>query len=172
MNIDCFGIPSFCEKDLKNILHSADFEKIFSVLCKDSEEIQKFNQAANILNKPNLSIYEKPNISVQEFDDIIQSNWMMPKEFYNINVKEYLLNKTTTDIEKLRVLDEYKEYESRNLIDLLKYLIFLIDFMRKENIIWGVGRGSSVSSYILYLIGVHRINSIKYELDYKEFFGN
>ena len=44
--------------------------------------------------------------------------------------------------------------------------------MREKNIIWGVGRGSSVSSYILYLIGVHRINSIKYELDYKEFFGN
>ena len=33
----------------------------------------------------------------------------------------------------------------------------------------GVGRGSSVASYILYLIGVHRIDSIKYNLDWKEF---
>jgi DNA polymerase III alpha subunit len=41
--------------------------------------------------------------------------------------------------------------------------------MRKYDIIWGVGRGSSVASYVLYIIGIHRINSIQYDLDYKEF---
>jgi DNA polymerase III alpha subunit len=35
--------------------------------------------------------------------------------------------------------------------------------------VWGVGRGSSVASYVLFLIGVHRIDSMKYNLDYKEF---
>jgi DNA polymerase III alpha subunit len=41
--------------------------------------------------------------------------------------------------------------------------------MRENDIVWGVGRGSSVASYTLYLIGVHKIDSIKYELDINEF---
>ena len=55
------------------------------------------------------------------------------------------------------------------MINLLYYLKYLIDTMRKNNIIWGVGRGSSVSSYVLYLLGVHKVNSLKYHLDIKEF---
>jgi len=53
--------------------------------------------------------------------------------------------------------------------NLLRYMIYLVDFMRENNIVWGVGRGSSVASYVLYLIGVHRINSIQYGLDWHEF---
>jgi DNA polymerase III alpha subunit len=52
---------------------------------------------------------------------------------------------------------------------LLFYLKYLVDAMRENKIVWGVGRGSSVASYVLYLIGVHRIDSIKYDLDIKEF---
>ena len=55
------------------------------------------------------------------------------------------------------------------MIDLLCYLKYLVDTMREHNIVWGVGRGSSVASYCLYLLGVHKIDSIKYELDIREF---
>jgi len=46
---------------------------------------------------------------------------------------------------------------------------YLVDLMRENNIVWGVGRGSSVSSFVLFLIGIHRINSIYYDLDVEEF---
>jgi DNA polymerase III alpha subunit len=36
-------------------------------------------------------------------------------------------------------------------------------------VLWGVGRGSSVASYCLYILGVHKVDSIKYELDIHEF---
>jgi DNA polymerase III alpha subunit len=55
------------------------------------------------------------------------------------------------------------------MFDLLFYLKYLVDTMRENKIVWGVGRGSSVASYVLYLIGVHKIDSIKYELDINEF---
>ena len=41
--------------------------------------------------------------------------------------------------------------------------------MQENNLIWGVGRGSSVASYVLYKLGVHRIDSIFYDLDPGEF---
>ena len=52
---------------------------------------------------------------------------------------------------------------------LLKYLKYLVDTMRNNNIVWGVGRGSSVASFVLFLIGVHKINSLYYDLPIEEF---
>ena len=75
-------------------------------------------------------------------------------------------------IVKLRydlIAEELEEFKKRDMLDLLKYMIYLVDFMRSNNIVWGVGRGSSVASYVLYLIGVHRVNSIQYDLDWREF---
>jgi DNA polymerase III alpha subunit len=60
-------------------------------------------------------------------------------------------------------------FQERNLFNLLKYLKYLVDTMRNNKIIWGVGRGSSVASYVLYLLGVHRIDSMYYDLDPGEF---
>jgi DNA polymerase III alpha subunit len=47
---------------------------------------------------------------------------------------------------------------------------YIVDTLRKNQIVWGVGRGSSVASYALYLIGVHKIDSVKYDLPIGEFF--
>ena len=41
--------------------------------------------------------------------------------------------------------------------------------LHDKNVLWGVGRGSSVASYALFLIGVHKIDSVKYDLDWREF---
>jgi DNA polymerase-3 subunit alpha len=71
--------------------------------------------------------------------------------------------------EYARKQEELKAFQERDLVQLLRYMKYLVDFMRKNNIVWGVGRGSSVSSYLLYLIGVHRINPIQYDLDWREF---
>ena len=68
-----------------------------------------------------------------------------------------------------RVNQELELFHKHGMIDLLYYLKYLVDTMRENNVVWGVGRGSSVASYVLYLIGIHRIDSIKYELDIHEF---
>ena len=66
-------------------------------------------------------------------------------------------------------MDELKEFEVRGLFDMLRYMIYLVDVMRENNIVWGVGRGSSVASYVLYLIGIHRINPLDYDLNWRDF---
>jgi DNA polymerase III alpha subunit len=80
-----------------------------------------------------------------------------------------VLNLCKTDAELQRVGQELLMYQERNLFDLLRYLKYLIDTMRENRIIWGVGRGSSLASYVLYLLGVHRIDSMLYDLDPAEF---
>ena len=106
------------------------------------------------------------------FDDFhIQKSdeWVFPIKYQQINVLAFLLDKCKTQQEIDRVNEEYLLYLDRDLVMLLRLFIFLVDHMRENKYIWGVGRGSSVSSYILYLIGIHRVNSLKYGFDIKDY---
>ena len=93
----------------------------------------------------------------------------MPKEYYSMNVLNWLLDKCQSEQEKARVKDEYSLFEQKKFIKVLQFLIYFVDTLRANNVVWGVGRGSSVSSFCLFLIGVHKINPMLYDLDYKEF---
>ena len=100
-------------------------------------------------------------------DDI---TWNMPEEYQTLDVKKYIESKyTLNNIQLARVNLELNEFEQRNLTDLLRFLVYFIDTVRNNNIVYGVGRGSSIASYVLYLLKVHRIDSLKYNLDIKEF---
>ena len=93
----------------------------------------------------------------------------MPKKYKQINVLQWLLERCQTDAEKLRVQEEYSRFDEKNFVNVLQFLIYFVDTLRANNVIWGVGRGSSVSSFCLFLIGVHKINPMLYNLDYGEF---
>lgn len=96
--------------------------------------------------------------------------WYMPEEYKNIDIWNHILDLCPDDVEACaRVTNELYEFEKRNMLPVLKFLVYLVDVTKKNNIVLGVGRGSSVASYCLYLLGVHRIDSIKYDLDIKEF---
>lgn len=120
-------------------------------------------------NPPKITKYESLFLSIEEFDKRNQANWFMPDEYKNLDIAEWVLSKCETDVERQRVGQELLLYLERDLFPLLQYLKYLVDTMRANNIVWGVGRGSSVSSYVLYLIGVHKIDSIFYDLDINEF---
>ena len=110
-------------------------------------------------------------LTQEQFDQAHQAEYFIPKQYEELDVMEYLstklINKPQSAID--RVIEEYKAFADLDMIPMLRYLIYLVDTMRTNNVVWGVGRGSSVSSYILYLIGVHKVDSIKHNLDYREF---
>ncbi len=107
--------------------------------------------------------------SVPEFDHIRQGHWYMPNEYQQLDIAEYILGLCTTPEQLQRVGQELLMYQEHDLFDLLRYLKYLVDVMREHKVIWGVGRGSSVASYVLYLLGVHRIDSLFYDLNPREF---
>ena len=116
-----------------------------------------------------LDSYHNISQTVEEFDRVLQRNWRMPKEYKELDIAAYVLGLCKEEHELQRVGEELILYQERDLFDLLRYLKYLIDTLRKNNIVWGVGRGSSVASYVLFLIGVHKIDSLYYNLDIDEF---
>jgi len=107
--------------------------------------------------------------SLEEFDNKNINNWHMPEKYYQIDVLEWLLDKCQNDDEKTRVQMEYKLFEQKEFIKVLQFLMYFVDTLRANNLVWGVGRGSSVASFCLFLIGVHKINPLLYNLDITEF---
>ena len=132
------------------------------------EAVKEFNDTIQKL-KDGKRLSRTTNPSKEDFDLKNQSNWYFPDEYKTIDVDKYINELVNTDEERERVNYEMELYRKFNLYTVLRYLIYLVDTMRKNNVVWGVGRGSSVSSYVLYLIGVHKVNSIKYGLDIHEF---
>jgi len=97
-------------------------------------------------------------------------NWFIPKSYKEMDIQNYDLSRTKTDEQRQRAERELELFEKNNMLNVLKTMVYIVDTLRKNNIVWGVGRGSSVASYVLHIIGVHKIDSIKYNIPLNEFF--
>ena len=181
MKTDELGIPRFSNKDLLDMIYTGHIDKCHVVLCDPNDDIDKFNKHAKEQGISELKKYVPLDVDKGKFDNTLQSEWFMPNKYKAIDIKVWLLEKLQKELQSdslataqyskewHRITEEYTEYANRNMEDLLRYMIYLVDFMRENNIVWGVGRGSSVASYVLYLIGVHKVDSIQFDLDWREF---
>ena len=168
MKYDSFGQALLNESDLFDILYQQgnfDLDKFVVV------DPNQYNQAVQSLNLswPLLTAYELKNQDQESFDQDNQSKWFMPEQYQTLDIAAWVLDNCKSQEELQRCGQELLMFQERNLFNLLRYLKYLVDTMRSHGIVWGVGRGSSVASYVLYVIGVHRINSLYYDINIEEF---
>lgn len=97
------------------------------------------------------------------------NTWFMPSHAQNIDILEYLLSQSLEPHEKQRIHMEMERFRSYGLEPLLRMIKYLVEEMTKKNLVWGVGRGSSVASFVLYKLGLNQINPITFQLDFDEF---
>jgi DNA polymerase III alpha subunit len=107
--------------------------------------------------------------TVQQFHHNCQQQWHMPSKYQQMDIAKHVLDLCDNESELQRCGHELMLYQERDLFDLLRYLKYLVDVMTENRVIWGVGRGSSVASYVLYKLKIHRIDSLYYNLSPEEF---
>lgn len=165
MNLDEYGQIILSEDDLCD-LYLRDPERKFKRVLLDTDisipSLLELENVPKFVNNKNYS-------SIEEFDNDKQNDWQMPDEYKHMDIAKYVLEQCKNDSELQRAGMELLLFQERNMFDLLKYLKYLVDTMRENNIVWGVGRGSSVASFVLFLIGIHKINSLYYDLAIEEF---
>lgn len=113
-----------------------------------------------------------PGFSVQNLPETIDAaivDWYMPDEYKNMDLGQYFANLVSTKIQAQRVAEELALFQDHGLEPMLRFMIYMVKTMDEHGVVWGVGRGSSVSSYLLFLIGLHMVDPIKYNLDIREF---
>ena len=129
---------------------------------KVDSEIKRFN----FLSEEKVREYS-------ENDEInLDFTYKIPKYYAELDLDKLIakLIENEDDSREARILNEYQEFKKRDLLFFLKTIIFVIDEFKKNKVVWGVGRGSSCASYLLYKLGLHSVDSVKYNIPMHEFF--
>lgn len=168
MKRDQYGQSYAKSDELCDLLYRNPALDLSKFLVEDPKE---YNNSIDQLHADleHLRTHLEMDVSVDQYHKQMQDQWYMPDEYKKLDIAKFVLDQCRSDHEMQRVGQELLLYQERNLFDLLRYLKYLVDLMRKHKIVWGVGRGSSVASYVLFLIGIHKIDSLYYNLDVGEF---
>ena len=148
-----------------------------NIQCTDEQGIELLYRGRSLHNIPFANIEQFNSWCGQlDIEDIVDEvsyskDFNIPDYYKTLDVEQYIkrLASNADARRKARVDEELGLFKARNLYPILRLLIYIVDTMRKHNLVWGVGRGSSVASYCLFLVGIHKIDSVKYNLDIKEF---
>lgn len=136
-------------------------------VTEEDEEVKAFNMISDEV----ISVGHEPSAN-------FNLTWKIPKRYNEINLPAYLLKTLAAkfpDPEKRipyakRLNEELQEIEKRNLEQIIKALIFVVSKFNESGIVYGVGRGSSCASLVLFMIGVHKVDPIKFGIPMTEFF--
>ena len=169
MRLDKYSNPIFNEKDLFDALYKGyKFNPDDIIFVEDRN-----SDIVNLEDAIGMRMFEpmnSPTLTPEQVDVAFQEKWNMPTEYKTLDIESWLVEQSPPwSPQATRLAEELEAFKARNMLDLLRWLKYFVDTCSKEGIVWGVGRGSSVASYVLYLIGVHSIDPIKYNLDWQEF---
>ena len=172
MITDAYGNCSFATKEVIDLLYSG--ESISQYTLDDDIETRMHNENAKHFELDNLLQHMHIDMPADEYHTLLANTWIVPDEYANMDIDVYLTKqlaqrKLDRDVYIDRLADELTEYRDRGMIQILVYLVYMIDVCKQNHIVTGIGRGSSVSSLVLYLIGTHYMDPVKYNLSYKEF---
>ena len=162
-----FGQIILEEDDLIDVIMTDPTKEIKHALVKEVD-LKPVEELIDNVHK--YVKYQEIDTTVEEFDKTLQSEWNMPTGYKKMDIAQHILDLCDGNESALqRVGKELLMYQERGLFDLLKYLKYLVDTMKDHKVIWGVGRGSSCASYVLYLLDIHKVDSMFYNLDVEEF---
>lgn len=98
-----------------------------------------------------------------------RNEWFYPDEYNRLNLTEFFVKLCKTDDEKVRAEEEIKMFLTKGFEKFLRFCIYLAVVLKTNDIVHGVGRGSSCACFLLYLLGVNKVNPLDYGLQIEEF---
>lgn len=144
-------------------------EELITGVMKNGPDILEYCQTdSNVQNYIDRVLAEHLDYPIPP-KEINPAHWFIPNDYFP-DLVQWLYDQCETQEQRDRVVTELELYIKHNMYDVLHAMKYIVDTLRANNVVWGVGRGSSVASYVLYLIGVHKIDSIKYDIPIEEFF--
>ncbi len=137
----------------------------------ETEETAKFNLAVSEENRLNLNTGEPIRFDF---------SWQIPELYKTLDIDKYMSDVYIQRVDPLytpeqfnqsteRFIAEMQEFARRGMLDVLRTIIYVIDEMKKTGQVWGVGRGSSCASYVLFLLDLHVVDPIRFNIALEEF---
>lgn len=159
LNISPDGMPQVSDQGIIELAYQDRLYSFFEWQNPPSRE-EYLNSAVQLDDLPFLT--GSPNIEDRQ--------WFTPPEYTSIDLQDFVITRCCGEDQIARAKKELELISQLKAEHIFQHLIFLIDQWRSKNLVWGVGRGSSVSCFVLYIIGINKINPLDYDLDHREFF--
>ena len=144
-------------------LHGATPDKLRVLYL--NEDVELFNQLSDETISTDADVGFEPNLTWQLPESIEVLD--LPR-FFAHALRQRGLEKAPEYVRRVEL--ELAEVERRGLQQLIKALIFVVSTFVTHKQVWGVGRGSSCASLLLFLIGLHKVDPVKYGIPLEEFF--
>ena len=143
-------------------------EQLIAGVLKHGPDILEHCQTSDDLSKY-IDRITQEHLDYPQPTTIDPTQWFIPREYRDMDIESWLVEQCPTENYE-RLIQEIQLFQRHHMIPVLKCMKYVVDTLRANNIVWGVGRGSSVASYVLHIIGVHKIDSVKYNIPIEEFF--
>jgi len=112
---------------------------------------------------------------------LINLDWSIPEPYYSLDLAVYLVEKFDERRPRDYTPDEYRQALERvaleleqveifGMVEFMRTVIYVLDMLRAHDVVWGVGRGSSCASYLLFIIGLHAVDCVRFDVPYEEFY--
>lgn len=172
MNTNEYGQVTFDTDEILSMLYAG--QSIADCNVSDQHEQQLHNTNHTLFEIDKLNQLQIPTESAVDYHHTQSNKWQMPDDYKTLDIEKLLSERLAakglvSDVYVDRLTEEIAEFKSRNMLNTLRFLHFLMNTCVSYDIVTGIGRGSSVSSLVLHLLDVHHIDPIKYNLNYKEF---
>lgn len=141
-----------------------EFEESESVRLETSNLIAKEIEDYGIQQLPAMPKFKSGNdkTSEENFREEVAKGWNL-KIKGNIPINEQQKYKT-------RIEEEIAVFKETNLFDYFLIIKDIIDYAKSKNYLVGAGRGSVGGCLTSYLLGIHQLDSIKYNLLFERFY--
>lgn len=144
-----------------------------------SRDVRFVTEPNPLVDEYNKHVAASQEIHVKTECGELTYDWNIPPAYKHLDVEAYLFSAHSILFEgcdsaeleerEVRLATELVRYRKHGLYDVIRAVIWIINTLSSNDVVWGVGRGSSVSSYVLYVIGVHDVDSYTYDLDIDDF---
>ena len=161
------GDSSYNESQIYQVLKQKRVAWVDSM----SEDIKAYNRLmpAEDRIREKTSLSEISNAWIPEVDTITLDDIFDYVTYNHIKITKNMPDDQAIQRD-IRLAKELHLFQNTpDMMDMVKSIIYVVNTLTVSKQVWGVGRGSSVSSYLLYVIGAHDVDSFEYDLEVTDF---
>lgn len=136
-------------------------------------DIKQYNKSSG--NATPIDTWESTELGTEKGPDADTFEWTIPKKYLELNIVDLCVmalrdRRLTGDDYIERLSWELKQMDEKDMHQFVRCLLYVTHQFKEKGVLWGVGRGSSCASLIMYLLGINRVDPVKYNIPAEEFF--
>ena len=141
-------------------------------VTEETEDVAKFN--AQVGENDQIKLITNESVA-------LDFSWQLPEKYQQLDLEQYFADRYL-EVEYLypaideqlvaldRISVELTEISARGMEQFMRTIIYILDELKSHDVVWGVGRGSSCASYLLFIAGLHVVDCVKMDVSMDEFF--